>query len=45
MVCIPFTDRGMIISRAGAGSKDAVRAAIAVDLGASFAESGVTDFG
>lgn len=43
MACIPFKDRGIILSRAG--SKDAVRAAIAADLGASFSESGVTDFG
>lgn len=35
-----------MVSRAGAGcSKDAVRAAIAADLEATFDESGVTDFG
>lgn len=42
--CIPFTDLGIMVSRAGGGcfSNDAVRAAIAADF---FAESGVTDFG
>lgn len=44
--CIPLTDRGIITSRAGGGcSKVAVSAAIAADLDASFAESGVTDLG
>jgi hypothetical protein len=41
-----LTDRGIITCRAGGGcSKLAVSAAIAEELEASFAESGLTDFG
>lgn len=46
--CLPLrlTDRGIIVSLAGGDcSKEALSAAIAADLEASFAESGVTDFG
>ena len=44
--CIPLIDRGIILSRVGGDdSKLVLSAAIAEAWGASFAESGVTDFG
>lgn len=43
---IPLIERGIMTSRAGrCFSKVALSAEMAADLGASFAESGVTDFG